>query len=155
MAEWRTQLEQYRRDHRTPLVITALLGILLLSAIWQFAQTFMTTPLKITPIKPIAHEQLQNIAELHMFGMYTATDNLPITQLPFKLEGTIVFLDAPNQSRALISTSSEPAKVYQTGNTLPGNVTITRIAKEYIVLDDNGTLEKLALPIHFLETSGD
>jgi hypothetical protein len=33
------------------------------------------------------------------------------------------------------------------GDALPGNATITRIGKHDVVLEDNGTLEKLALPI--------
>ena len=154
MTQWQMQLEQYRRDHRTPLVITALLGVLLLLAVWQFAQTFISAPVTTTSMTQAVPEKLQNLADLHLFGVFAATDNLPVTQLPFTLEGTVVFIDAPNQSRALISSSSEPAKVYQVGDTLPGNATITRIAKDYVVLNDNGTLEKLALPINFVPSPG-
>lgn len=154
MMEWQTQFDTLRRNHRTPLVITVFLGILLLLAMWQFAQTFITTRIRITSITQTAPEQLQNLADLHMFGVYAASDNLPITQLPFTLEGTVIFLDAPNQSHALIAASAEPAKVYQVGDTLSGNITITRIAKMYVVLDDNGTLEKLTLPIQLL-TNGE
>ena len=60
----------------------------------------------------------------------------------------------PTQSRALISSPSAPAEVYQVGSSVPGNATVTRIAKHYVVLNYNGTLEKLALPIQTL-TSGE
>jgi type II secretory pathway component PulC len=154
MVEWQTELDKLRRDHRTPLIITAFLGILLLLAIWQFAETFITSGPTVTTITQPAPAPLQNLANLHLFGVYASNlDSLPATQLPFILEGTIVFLDAPNQSRALVSSSSGPAKVYQVGSALPGNATITRIAKEYVVLNYNGSLEKLALPIHILTSN--
>jgi general secretion pathway protein C len=63
-------------------------------------------------------------------------------------------VEFPKQSRALIAAPNMPAKVYQVGDTLPGNATIERIAKEYVVINDNGTLEKLALPIKTLQGEG-
>ena len=155
MMEWQTELDKLRRDHRTPLIMTALLSILLLLAIWQFAAAFITPDPIVTTVTQPAPAPLQNLGKLHLFGVYASNlDSLPMTQLPFILEGTVVFLDTPHQSRALVSSSSGPAKVYQVGSALPGNATITRIAKDYVVLNNNGALEKLALPIHIL-TSGE
>jgi hypothetical protein len=43
--------------------------------------------------------------------------------------------------------------VYQVGDILSGGAAITRIAKYYVVINYNGTLEKIALPIQTLTNS--
>lgn len=155
MTQWQTQLDQLRRDHRVPIALAALFALLLLWAVSDFINTFTAHNLNMTTTKTIiAPEHLQNLADLHLFGIYASNlDALPTTQLQLTLEGTIVILDTPAQSRALIASPNAPAKVYRTGDTLPGNTTITRIAKEYVVLNDNGALEKLALPIQTVTNS--
>lgn len=148
---WQTQLNQLRQDHRVPMVLTAFFAILLLMTIGNTVITLTAHHAKISRIKAQPVEPLANIADLHLFGVYSANlDNLPTTQLQLTLEGTVVSLEAPAQSYALITAPSQPAKVYKVGDTLPGNATVTRIAKHYVVLDDNGTLEKLALPIEII-----
>lgn len=154
MTQWQTQLDQIRRDHRTPLAIAGLFAILLLWAMNNLIDTFKTHHTAITAAKSIVTPMhLQPLAKLHLFGVYAANlDDLPTTQLQLTLEGTIVIPDMPAQSRALIASPSAPAEVYQVGNSVPGNASVTRIAKHYVVLDYNGTLEKLALPIQTLTT---
>ena len=155
MMQWQTQLDQLRRDHRVPITLTALFALLLLWAVSDFIGTFTAHNLNMTAIKTtIAPEHLQNLADLHLFGVYASNlDALPTTQLQLTLEGTIVILEAPAQSRALIASPNAPTKVYQVGDALPGNATITRIAKQYVVVDDNGMLEKLVLPIQTVTNS--
>lgn len=153
MTQWQTQLEQLHKDHRVPVVLAALLALLLLLAIWNCFHT-ITQHHRTTTTKKITAppEHLQNLANLHLFGVYASNlDSLPNTQLQFTLEGTVVSSDFPKQSRALIAAPNTPTKVYQVGDILSGNATITRIAKQYVVLDDNGALEKLALPINELQ----
>ena len=154
MTQWRTQLEQLHKDHRVPVMLTVLFAMLLLLAIWDCFHTITQHHRTMTAQKITASpEHLQNLADLHLFGVYASNlDNLPNTQLQFTLEGTIVSSDFPKQSRALIAMPNTPAKVYQIGDVVSGNATITRIAKHYVVLDDNGTLEKLALPINELQS---
>ncbi|OGT43512.1 MAG: hypothetical protein A3F13_00220 [Gammaproteobacteria bacterium RIFCSPHIGHO2_12_FULL_40_19] len=154
MVQWQTQLEQLRKDDRVPIVLTVLFALLLLLAIWESISTITQHHQKITALKTMAPTvPLQNLANLHLFGVYASNlENLPTTQLQFTLEGTIVFLDVPTESRALIASPNTPAKVYKVGDILPGNATITRIAKHYVVVDDNGILEKLVLPIHALQS---
>ena len=153
MFNWQTQLDTLRQDSRMPLLITAVITVLLLIAIGTSVSDFMdhhhkTIALKTKSIEPIIH-----IADLHLFGIYDASlNNLPNTQLQLTLEGTMVILGLPSQSRAIITSPGQPTQVYQVGDTLPGNATITRISKHYIVLNDNGTLEKLALPIQTIST---
>lgn len=153
IVQWQTQLERLRKDQRVPIALTVLFALLLLMAVWDCISTIAQHHRTVAVQKIVAPpEHLHNLANLHLFGVYANNlDSLPNTQLQFTLEGTIVFLEMPKQSRALIAAPSVPAKVYQVGDTLPGNATITRIAKEYVVIDDNGTLEKLALPINTLQ----
>lgn len=149
MAQWQAQLDSLRRDQRTPLVIAAIFIILLFLSISQLINTILDHTTKIQAAQTAASpERLINLAELHMFGVFSANlDSLPTTTLQLTLEGTVVNVDSPADSYAIIGSPNQPAKMYQVGNTLPGNATITRITKDYIVLNDNGTLEKLALPI--------
>lgn len=148
---WQKQFNQLRQDHRVPMVLTAFFAMLLLITVANTLITLTAHHAKIALTKTQPIEPLANIADLHLFGVYSANlDNLPTSQLQLTLEGTIVSLETPAQSYALITTPSQPAKVYKVGDTLPGNATVTRIAKHYVVVDDNGTLEKLALPIEII-----
>lgn|SRR3990167_6406926 len=132
-----------------PLVLTAIFGFLLLLALGQFINTFTAHRIKIIPISANkAITPAYNLADLHLLGVYTASlDTLPDTTLQLTLEGTAVDLNHPNASRAVIDAPGHAAKIYQIGNALPGNATMTRIDKYYVVVNDNGTLEKLPLPI--------
>lgn len=152
MAQWQTQFELYRRDHRVPIILAACLTLILLLLITQFIKNFRTDHLAITATKTLAIvEPPLNLAHFHLFGIYdTSLKQLPNTPLQLILEGTVVFANDPTQSRALISSPNQPAKVYQINDTVPGNAKITRIEKDFIVVDDNGSSEKLALPIDSL-----
>lgn len=156
MVQWQMQLERLHKDQRVPIALTVLFALLLFMTVWDcistIAQHQRTAAMQKTMTPP---EHLHNLANLHLFGVYASNlDSLPNTQLQFTLEGTIVFVESPSQSRALIAAPNMPAKVYQVDDILPGNATITRIAKEYVVINDNGTLEKLALPINTLQGEG-
>ncbi len=149
MVQWQTQFEQHSRNPRTPLAIAALLAILLLLTVGQLIDSITADRHQIAAtITKTTSAPLPNLADLHMFGVFSSNlSNLPATTLQLTLEGTIVVVNAPKQSRALIASPNVPAKVYQVGDTLPGNATITNITKDYIVINDSGTLEKLILPV--------
>ena len=148
MNHWQTQLNQLRQDHRVPIALTVLFVIFALITVTHTAITLTTHHTKIMATRTQPVTPLQNIADLHLFGIYSANlDNLPATQLQLTLAGTVVSLESPQQSYALITAPNQPTKVYRTGDTVSGNATVSRIAKHYVVLDDNGSLEKLTLPI--------
>lgn len=153
MMQWQSKLDQLRRDERLPIGLSILFGLLILYVITTFVQTLMTHQHVTTEkVASIETAKLNNISALHLFGLYdTSLTNIPTAQLQLTLEGTVVFLDNPAQSRAVISQPNGPAKVYKVGDTLPGNATITHISKHEVVVNDNGTLAKLVLPIHLLK----
>lgn len=153
MRDWQNQIEKIGKDYRTPWAVTSIALILLLLAIWQFITEFKTTHHKITVAKvmtPVS-KPIQ-IANLHIFGLYSANvQDLPTTRLQLTLQGTIVVMDSPELSRAIIAVPNTPAKIFKIGDTLPGNASITKITKDFVVIDDNGSLQKLLLPVPKLE----
>lgn len=151
MPTWQDIIEPYRRDNRVPFAITAICALLFLVAVWQLLNGFKNNAVKKSMV-PTAHIQvLPVIADLHLFGAYSGVNTaLPVTQLQLTLLGTIVMVDSPSFSHAIISAASSPAKVYQVGDMLPGNVKITQINRDSVVLNQNGSLQQLLLPIEKL-----
>lgn len=153
MREWQTQLDTLRRDQRVPLGLAVFLSLLLLWAVINFITVFFHSEPKAAAVQTVSvTKHTQNLADLHLFGAYSAIA-LPVTDLQLTLEGTIVVIDSPLRSQALISSPGQPAEVYHVGESLPGNATVTRIDKDYVVLNDNGALQKLALPIQTVANS--
>src|SRR3989338_780963 len=154
MIRWETRLEQLQRDDRLPIVVTIFVLLLLLYAVWQTAMVFLDMPfakkIAATPARAAAIST-PVLADLHLFGVYAGNlDALPDTRLQLSLEGTVITTIHPGFSRAMIASADQPAKVYRAGDTLPDNVTITRIATNYVVIDNNGALEKIPLPVEQL-----
>ncbi|MCX7120180.1 MAG: hypothetical protein NTZ67_00120 [Gammaproteobacteria bacterium] len=151
-TQWQTQFDNLKQDHRVPLALAIFFGLLLLLALGQFIALFTTNHIKIAAIPAnTAPAPTYPLANLHVLGVYSANLNtLPDSTLQLTLEGTAVNLSQPALSRAVIAGPGHNAKVYGTGDVLPGNATITRIAKHDVVVNDNGTLEKLPLPIEII-----
>ena len=155
MPNWQAKLDVLQQDPRTPIVLTLLFAVLLLWAALDFLAVFFQTSPKIPSTATTTTSQpTENLADFHPFGVYSAAlTNLPTTQLQLTLEGTIVMLGTPDDSEALISSPNEPTKVYRIGDTLPGNATIMHIHKHYVVLNENGMMQKLPLPIETIMAS--
>ncbi|MDP1574237.1 MAG: type II secretion system protein N [Coxiellaceae bacterium] len=154
MIDWQTEFDKLRRNPRTPVIGTLFFGICFLWSTGAFITTFLeknpSPPPKIAKIMvpPV------NLGELHLFGVYNvAQANLPTANSQLTLQGTIVVTDSPNESQALIAAPGQPAEVYHVGDTLPGNATITHISGDNIVINQNGTFEKLLLPIQTVTNS--
>ena len=112
---------------------------------------FHTTklPTQQSTIKPLP--PVPNIANLHLMGIYdTKTATLPTTQLQLTLQGTVVNTSDSTQSRALIASPDQPTKVYQIGDVVPGDAKIEKIDMHFVILDNNGQLQKLRLPSQVL-----
>lgn len=148
MIDWQTEWDKWRRDVRVPLVGTFFFGACLIIAIAALLSVFFakTPTIAITPA-PIT-TPLIDVSQLHVFGMYNAAvGNLPVATTSLKLQGTVVIKDTPSRSQALITSLGQPTQAYHVGDVLPGNMKITLISEDYIVIDNNGSLEKLPLPI--------
>lgn len=153
MTDWQTYIDKARHDPRSPTILTAIISIMLIFTVWDMISDFIPQHKKITAAQTQPIQPLTQVANLHIFGVYSSTlQALPATRLTLTLEGTAVVLDAPTQSRALI-TANQITKVYQVGDTISSNATITHIAKHHVVINDNGALEKLSLPIETLDNT--
>lgn len=146
-----------RNDQRVPLILTTIFAILIILQLLQLFSVFeaglsikIPTPTSTTPLQPSP-----NIAHWHLFGLYERSiQNIPITRLQLTLEGTVVNVVNPKNSYALISSPGQPTKIYKIGQTLPGGAIIRQILKDRIIIDENGNLESLLLPIPKLQKSG-
>ena len=154
MTAWPAQLEKLKNDSRTPILLTAILALCILLILWNTVSIFMVKTPTVAKITTPHQQILPSVAKLHLMGIYGGSlSALPNTQLHLTLEGTVVFTDTPTESRAMITAPNQPTEVYKVGDMIAGGATITRISKHYVVLDDNGTLQKLPLPLEtFLNT---
>lgn len=148
---WSQWIDQLRKHRLTPLIITVIFLLAILLTGWQIFESFQ--PPKTKPQAPLIKGPITtpHVANLHLMGVYdVASADIPVTQLQLTLQGTVVFLDDPTQSRALILSPGQPTKVYKVGDFVPGNAKVEKIDPHSIVLNDNGQLQKLRMPIQVL-----
>lgn len=137
-----------RHTTYTPIILMVLFVMLCVETAWQLIDTFTLHPTVFNADKNIKTDYHYPINQVHLFGRYAANlDTLPHTTLPFTLEGTVVEMGNPALSHAMIKTAAQHTKVYRVGDALPNNIIISQITKEYVILNNNGQLEKLPLPI--------
>ncbi len=95
-----------------------------------------------------------NLSRFHLFGQYQGESHqLPQTTLQLTLQGVALAITPGQASRAIIS-SNGLAKIYQTGQTVPGGATIKAIDRSEVILLQNNTLQSLKLPIPKLINNG-
>jgi general secretion pathway protein C len=96
---------------------------------------------------------IKDIPANHLFGMAFSKGNVPITSLQLKVTGIVKVTNESGKevSKAYISTEGQPSKIYQVGDSLPSGVKIYEITTDTVILEKDGTLEKLPLPRQALE----
>ena len=143
------------RDQRVAKGVIGFVATLLILSAAQTVFIFLPYQRAIpsgTDSRLIAPEQaLPDIAEWHLFGDYEAAlAALPLTQLQLTLEGVFIG-SSDSQSQALIAAAGGSPVLYKVGDRLPVGVTIHQILQDSIVLEHNGKLEALPLPIPELQ----
>lgn len=108
------------------------------------------------PIAPLSKQDntkilIAHLPSAHLFGQSLARD-VPITNLQLRVTG-IVKSEKEEEalSKAYISISGQPSKIYQLGDRLPYGVRVYAITKNAVILENNRRLEKLPLPRTQLE----
>lgn len=129
--------------------LSAVLSITLIYVCWQWYDDFQlahTHQTSITlPTTTEAATLITNLPNTHLFGKGMA--GLPITSLHLLVTGIVKVGDEPNaSSKAYISISGQPSKIYHVGDELPGGVHVYSISNDTIILENDGELEKLPLP---------
>lgn len=135
-------------------VLLTLIGITLIHIFWQWHSDWHLTQ-SLVSVKPTiakSSETSKLIASLpkaHLFGNALSKDGqVPITNLQLRVTGIVkVEGDESNTfSKAYISISGQPSKIYQVGDHLPYGVKIYAILPDAVILENDGHLEKLPLP---------
>ena len=141
-------LDFFRKDPRAPLLITVMLALFLILTIEQMITTFTAATSSALISARNTPSSLPNIGSTHLFGNYNQSmANLPQTQLQLSLQGIELAMTPGDSSYVLIGTPNQATKVYQAGDSVPGGAVIHTIFRDRVILDDNGRLESLNLPV--------
>ncbi|PHQ81603.1 MAG: hypothetical protein COB66_01725 [Coxiella sp. (in: Bacteria)] len=147
-------LENWRNDNRIPLGLMALMALLLVIYLYDLTGDFRSTSSSVSTSASGHVTSIQNISQWHVFGTYDDNmQNLPATQLQLVLEGVMLSPNNPQQSYAIISSPSTPAKVYKIGDQIPGGAKLKAIQRQEVVLRYQGQLQSLKLPVEQLTFS--
>lgn len=134
----------------------SLAGLLIITLIYALIQwhddwalTHQNLPEPALQVSRHTSNSANDIQNTHLFGKSLIDGgDIPISSLQLQVS-SILRETSPtgqDQSRATISMGGQPAKRYQTGDLLTGNVKIYQITNDTVVLENNGELEKLPLP---------
>ena len=136
------------------IVIIAALSLTFFYSLWQWHDDWKLAKTKLNPKSSLTKtedsaELIAKIPAEHLFGVSLVnTQNMPITNLQLRVTG-IVKVDSPqggNISKAYISVSQQPSKIFYVNDVLSDGVKIFEIGKDTVILEINGHFEKLPLP---------
>jgi len=91
---------------------------------------------------------------LRLFGnTYSKNGDVPISDLELRVTGIVKVENETvgSASKAYISISGQPSKIFQVGDSLPYGVKVHDISFDAVILENGGHLEKLPLPRETLE----
>ncbi len=144
-----------------PALVTALLIVALAAAVARLTWDWLTPPAALppppaapartatAPPAPAADPALR-IAQRHLFGKAAAQPaasapiDAPETRLNFTLRG-VYATDDENEGYALIASSGGREKLYRVGDKLPGNIRLSAVYPDRVILDRGGRFETLRL----------
>lgn len=109
-----------------------------------------TTQQKLSPKSSQQTDYASQIANAHLFGTQQTRQpaqavDAPVTRLNLKLRGVFAVEDE-SKGVALIAGSSGPEKMYTVGKKIPGNITLSAVYPDRVILKRNGQFETLNLP---------
>lgn len=143
-------------NRHTVLAICAslmlLVGITLSYALWQWHRDWLLAHQETITVSPLATidetaEMIAAIPSYHLFGQSFSNGTVPITNLQLRVTGIVKsFHEANGGSKAYISISGQPGKIFQVGDNLPYGVKVYEITPDTVILQNDGRLEKLPLP---------
>lgn len=136
--------------------LAALFGFTLLFTLWTWYEDWqLAHQMKARAMAIASNDETTNmiiaIPEAHLFGQ---TDgDMPITSLQLRVTGIVKTGDEQDgsASKAYISISGQPSKIYKLGDDLPYGVKVYEITPDSVILENDGKLEKLPLPRERLE----
>ena len=148
-------IDNIQQSQRTMLVIVATLGLLASImfgfSLYQWTSDWILAHQSSTEIPSLGTNEtatlIASIPDAHLFGQSLNGDEAPISSLQMHVTGIVKAenADGENVSKAYISISGQPSKIYQIGDDLPYGVKIYDITADYVILQNDGKLEKLPL----------
>lgn len=138
-------------DRVLPFLILSGIALMLGYYIVYFTATFRWSVSPVVVSQALPAIVVPNASQWHLFGAYdNSTALLPVTTLALQLEGVMVSPNQPRASYAIIQPPGHPAKVYRVGDTMPGGITLKRITNDQVVIEYQGRLQRLLLPVQQL-----
>jgi len=154
-------------DSRLPLLVAFITILLLTHSLAKLTWNLVPQPETDTSAATIQHEKprtsrvvreqplAKKINNYHLFGKYEAQKVtvapikpavVPETKLNLKLRGVFASKD-DNAARAIIADSRGEEDSYRLGSELPGGAILNEIHSDHVILEHNGRLETLRLPV--------
>lgn len=135
-------------------MLALLTCITFVYAVWQWHNDWILAHREISMTRKVVKtdETINMIAAIpndHLFGKsFAKIGEVPITSLELSVTGIVKVDSEKNHSysKAYISTSGQPSKIYLIGDALPSGVKIYDITSKEVILENQGQLEKLPLP---------
>lgn len=137
------------------IALCALIAITLLFSIWEWRHDWVLAHLEPPTPTPRPDESANLIAALpgqHLFGQALTTE-MPLSSLQLRVTGISKVEDGENAqlSRAYISFSGQPSKIYKIGDNITDGVKVYAITNDAVIVEHQGRLEKIPLPREKLE----
>ena len=145
---------QQRTTLAASILLALLAGFLLVYSLWRWHGDWLIahyTP-NVAPILNATDETAMMIAAIpdnHLFGQtFSKSGEVPLSDLQLRVTGIVKVTNESNGtvSKAYISISDQPSKIFQAGDSLPYGVKVYDITPDAVILENGGRLEKLPLP---------
>jgi len=174
MKQWGQLFLQYvwvdRLDKRLPGLVTLLVLVLLTHSLAALTWRFVPAPvisegiltnvgrptLQQRAVNNVEKAVAQNIAGWNLFGKVEVkkpeplpvakVESAPDTSLNLKLRGVFAASN-PRHARAIIADARNEEDSYAVGDTLPGGAVLHQVFADKVILEHNGQLETLRLPL--------
>lgn len=129
----------------------ALLCFTTILALWQWHDDWVLAHQEIKTAPTVSADQtatlIAAIPSEHLFGK-SISNEVPLTNLQLRVTGIVKVENDTygSYSKAYISISGQPGKIFQVGDSLPYGVKIEAITSDAVILENDGRMEKLLLP---------
>lgn len=149
-------VELFHQHSRRLATLTCIVIVVLMSAsvartTWFFVEHMSQTTM--TPTPQVQSRQARtstsksvDLSALNLFGrvqdQQTQVVDAPETRLNLELQGVFTE-DGRENSTAIVAEGNKPGKLYQIGDRLPGNATLTDVFDNYILIRRGNKVEKL------------
>jgi general secretion pathway protein C len=133
------------------LVFVVLLAAQLASLLWRALGSAGGGGEEDVPAEALPQAPAVDVAAIvnaHLFGVAPSTGDpsmAPATSANLALAGTLAGVE-PEQGWAIIGASGQAARVYATGESLPGGAKLFAVYTDRVILDRGGARESLMLP---------